>query len=259
MLEKLFTKKIVWTIAREYKDTPLAEQLTDFDKVYSLGTQQQQVAWSPLSQVYKIAILENNYFLKRYNISRKLMQRYLGQSKVKREWKNLLWFRELGIPVANVIAYGQETQGWITMRGILLTEELKDAVDLAHLAETHSPLLDNKVWVQQVSHQLASVTRKLHENNFAHNDLKWRNIMIDIKAEFPQIYLIDCPSGMKWPYPFLTYRIIKDLACIDKRGKYNLSRTQRMAFYKDYAQCNKLTLEHKKQIRKILTFFHNRE
>ena len=110
-----------------------------------------------------------------------------------------------------------------------------------------------------VSHQVAEVTRLLHQNSFAHNDLKWRNIMIDVKAEFPQIYLIDCPSGMKWPWPFLSYRIIKDLACLDKRAKYELSNKQRLAFYKDYAQCQKLTVKDKIRIRKILQFFHNRE
>jgi len=83
--------------------------------------------------------------------------------------------------------------------------------------------------------------------------------MVDIKAELPDIFLIDCPSGMRWFKPLLEYRIIKDLACLDKCAKYELSQTQRLAFYKDYAQCQKLSLHDKKRIRKVLQFFNNRE
>ncbi len=259
MIEKLFSKKIYWHIVSKYQNTSLGNILSNFDDVYSMGKKQEQVALSPLSQVYKISLYDKFYFLKRYNISRKLMQRCLGQSKIKQEWKNLLWFERLGIPVAKVVAYGQETQGWITVRGILLTEELVDTLDLAEIQIQKPELLKNRQWVKTVSHQIAESTRVLHDNHFAHNDLKWRNIMVDVKSKSPKIYLIDCPSGMKWPWPFLSYRIIKDLACLDKRGKYNLSQTQRMAFYKDYAQCDKLTPTHKKQIRKIVNFFHNRE
>jgi hypothetical protein len=40
-----------------------------------------------------------------------------------------------------------------------------------------------------------------------------------------------CPAGTFWWGPFLRYRIVKDLACLDKVAKYHLSRTQRLRFY----------------------------
>jgi len=258
-----FVKKIEWTVIPEYKNTPLGKLIETFDDAYALSNTAEFkcefITKSPLSQVYKVTVDKKNYYLKKYNISRKKIQRYLGQSKAKAEWENLLWFNELKIPVAKVIAYGQETKAWVTHRGLIITEELIDCSDLDNIANNYPHLLQQTNWVDKISQQVAQVARTLHQHNFTHNDFKWRNIMVNIKADYPQIYLIDCPSGLKWFKPFLGYRIIKDLACLDKKAKYNLRRSQRMAFYKDYAQCNKLTKKHKKQIRHILKFFHNRE
>jgi len=257
LVNYFFRKKIVWTIVPEYKNTRLGKLLSNFDNAYHY--QGEFIAKSPLSQVYKITIDNKNYYLKKYNISRKKIQRYLGQSKIQSEWQNLLWFKSLDIPVASVVAYGQETKGWVTHRGLLITEELLDTCDLADIAEQYPQLLKRADWVAHISTQIARSARIMHQHQFAHNDFKWRNIMVNIKDEHPDIFLIDCPSGMKWYRPFLEYRIIKDLACLDKLGKYNLSKKQRLTFYKDYAQCQKLTAKDKVRIRKILQFFHNRE
>ncbi|MCU7798884.1 MAG: lipopolysaccharide kinase InaA family protein [gamma proteobacterium symbiont of Lucinoma myriamae] len=260
-------KKIFWHIIPEFQETTLGKLFENFDDAYQFnddfnkanGFKCEFITKSPLSQVYKVTIEDKSFYLKKYNISRKKIQRYLGQSKIRTEWENLLWFQALNIPAAKVVAYGQETKGWITHRGILITEELVNTSDLANIADEHPHLIQQADWVAKVSHQVAEAARILHQHRFAHNDFKWRNIMVDIKADYPQIYLIDCPSGMKWYKPFLEFRIIKDLACLDKRAKYELSKKQRLAFYKDYAQCRKLTANDKKRIRKILQFFHNRE
>ena len=73
------------------------------------------------------------------------------------------------------------------------------------------------------------------------------------------MYLIDCPSGGVWWGVFLKYRVVKDLACLDKVAKYQLSRTQRLRFYLDYTGRQRLAAEDKQRIRKILAFFEGRE
>ena len=106
--------------------------------------------------------------------------------------------------------------------------------------------------------QVAGATRALHAEGFIHTDLKWRNILATL-GNNPEISLIDCPAGMK-ALPLLFSRgIIKDLACLDKTARYHLTRTQRMRFYRLYAQNNRLTSLDKQRIRKILTFFEGRE
>ncbi len=251
--EWLFPKKLNWTIAPEYQQTTLGKQLKDFDEAFNLDGELVSV------NVYKISVEGKNYYLKKYNMFKRVLPRYISFSKVKTEWQNLLFFHDLGIPTARLVAYGQETRGRVVHRGVLITEELINCQDLTLIAEHNRHLLKQSAWVKKVSHQVADIARTLHNNRFAHNDFKWRNIMVDIKADFPAVYLIDCPAGMKWRKPFLEYRIVKDLACLDKRAKYELSQTQRLAFYKDYAQCRKLTAKDKKRIRRISQFFHNRE
>ena len=56
--------------------------------------------------------------------------------------------------------------------------------------------------------QLAKATRTLHDHHFVHNDLKWRNLLVD---EQRRLFLIDCPAGTFWWGPFLRYRIVKDV------------------------------------------------
>jgi len=246
-------KKLDWHILPEYKDTAFGKALKNFDDAYRYEGHYIS------GRVYKINIDNKNYYLKKFVKRKKLWVRFLSFSKILAEYNNLALFYKLGIPAAKVAAYGQETIAWVVQRGLLITEELSGCHDLVEIVETFPHLLQQTDWLEKVSHQVADATRKMHQYQFAHSDLKWRNIMVDTKSDFPQIYLIDCPAGMRWYRPLLEYRIIKDLACLDKRAKYELSKKQRLAFYKDYAQCQKLTAKDKKRIRKILQFFYNRE
>ena len=75
----------------------------------------------------------------------------------------------------------------------------------------------------------------------------------------PGVHLIDCPVGQRWPAVLLRRRIIKDLACLDKVAKYQLSQTQRLFFFKEYTQRKRLSAADKRMIRKILPYFQGRE
>ncbi len=248
-----YFKKIHWHILPAYRNSKVAGELEDFDKAY------QYPGDYIAGRVYKIRIDNKNYYLKKFVLRKKLWVRFFSFSKILSEYNNLKLFKQLGIPAANVVAYGQETIAWIVQRGLLISEELVNCHDLVEIADHYPHLLKNKIWLADISRQLADAARRMHQYRFAHSDFKWRNIMVDIDAPSPQIYLIDCPAGMRWRWPFLEYRIIKDLACLDKRAKYELSNKQRLAFYKDYAQCQKLTVKDKQRIAKIVHFFHERE
>ena len=146
-----------------------------------------------------------------------------------------------------------------TFRGVLVTLAIENTADLASVVRDAPDLLQNRTWVAAVSNQVADIARTLHEHSFCHNDLKWRNILVTLEADDPRVYLIDCPEGQRWPAPLLQRRIIKDLACLDKVAKYQLSRTQRLRFFKDYRQIDRLSPDDKVMIRKILAYFEGRE
>ena len=127
---------------------------------------------------------------------------------------------------------------------------------MAAMACSGDPRLADRQWVYRVSEQVASATRALHEHHFAHNDLKWRNLLVN---EAGELFLIDCPSGDFWWGPLLNHRIVKDLACLDKVARYTLSRTQRLRFFLLYRQQQRMGPDDKALIRRILTYFEGRE
>ncbi len=245
-----------WHISEKYRGTSLAEVFSGLDKTFSL--QGEQVTRNPVGRVIKVKVDDRFYFVKMHSRGGKRLRRFIGRSRVSAEWENLLFFSRIDIPTANIVAYGQELRWGLFRRGALITEELQDTTDMAALAKNQSPLLKDKNWIIQVGRQIANFTKRLHDNHFVYNDLKWRNILVS-GGENPQVFFIDCPLGRKWFGPVLHRGIIKDLACLDKVAKYRLSRTVRLWFYKVYSGHRELTKADKLLIRRVLAFFSGRE
>ncbi|MDA0272216.1 MAG: hypothetical protein O3C68_03065 [Proteobacteria bacterium] len=126
------------------------------------------------------------------------------------------------------------------------------------MVDTGHSLLGDRQWRLQVIDRLSETVRQMHGNGFVHNDLKWRNILVDVTAG-SAIYLIDCPLGRKMPGPFLARGIIKDLACLDKIAKQQLSKVERLRFYLAYKGKSRLDAKDKKEIYRVLRFFSGRE
>ncbi len=241
-----------WNLLPAYAE--LAGDFASLEVVFAL--QGERLTSDPLSEVIRIERNGVRYYVKRYWGAGKGLRRLIGRPRVKAEWQNLELFRRWGIPTAPVVAYGLERHGGQFRRGALITRELEQTQDLALIANTLDARLRDRGWVQEISLQAADATRTMHEHGFAHNDLKWRNLLVDPQR---RLYLIDCPTGSFWWGPFLQHRIIKDLACLDKVGKYHLSRTQRLRFYLQYVQRERLTAGDKPRIRQIVHYFQGRE
>jgi len=241
-----------WNLEPAY--AALADDFGSLDAVFAL--QGERLTRDPLSEVIRVQRDGVNYYVKRYVGAGKGLRRYLGRPRVKSEWQNLKRFAKWGIPTAEVIAWGLERRGAAYDRGALITRELPHTEDLSALALRHDPLLANSTWVATISQQLARYTRTMHERHFTHNDLKWRNLLVDDQST---LFLIDCPNGAFWWGFLLRYRIIKDLACLDKVAKYHLSATQRLRFYLQYRQRPRLSRSDKRRIRQIVSFFEGRE
>ena len=241
-----------WNLEPAY--SALTADFGTLDAVFAL--QGEHLTRDPLSEVIRVERGGVNYYVKRYTGAGKGLRRYLGRPRVKSEWQNLKRFAKWGIPTAEVVAWGLERSGAAYARGALITRELPNTRDLSELADNHDPLLKDRLWVDGVSRQLARYTRIMHDHRFTHNDLKWRNLLIDDQAK---LYLIDCPNGDFWRGFWLKYRITKDLACLDKVAKYHLTATQRLRFYFQYTGRNTLNAADKERVRHIVRFFEGRE
>lgn len=241
-----------WRLAAEYR--ALQADFGSLEKVFAL--QGERITYDPLSELIRVQRDGVAYYVKRYRNAGKGLRRYAARPRIKAEWQNLKRFAKWGIPTAEVIAQGLERKAGAFVRGAMITREIPNSEDLSALANQQSPLLQDRAWVAHVSRQIADAARIMHRHHFTHNDLKWRNLLVDDQVK---VYLIDCPAGTFWWGPMLRYRIIKDLACLDKVAKYHLSNTQRLRFYLQYCQRARLNAQDKKQIAKIVRFFEGRE
>ena len=235
---------------------PLAAQqaFADLNRVFELKGQ--RVASDPLSQVLRVEVDGLRYYVKQYTAAGKGLRRWVGRPRVVAEWQNLRLFQSWGIPTAPVVGWGMQKRSGRFQRGAMITSELVGTRDLADLARQRDPRLRQFAWWNRVSLQLAAATRCMHDHGFAHNDLKWRNLLV---SDAGALFLIDCPTGSFWWGPLLEYRIVKDLACLDKVGKYQLSRSQRLRFYLQYRGIDRLDAAGREQIARILKFFEGRE
>ncbi|RYJ64086.1 lipopolysaccharide kinase InaA family protein [Pseudomonas songnenensis] len=242
------------TWKHDLQDPQLLEAFGTLEAIFTLKGE--RLTSDPLSEVIRVELQGIRYYVKRYWGAGKGLRRYLGRPRVKAEWQNLRLFAKWGIPTAPIVAHGLERRLGAFVRGALVTRELENTRDMAELASHDDPRLHDPRWVAEVSRQLAGHTRTLHDHHFTHNDLKWRNLLVNDKAE---LFFIDCPTGSFWWGPLLRYRIVKDLACLDKVAKRVLSRTQRLRFYLQYSQSSRLGCGDKQRVLQILKFFEGRE
>ncbi|MDR1064226.1 MAG: heptose kinase [Azoarcus sp.] len=244
-----------WRLLPPYDDGETARAFGSLDAVFALRGE--NVSRDPQSETIRVGIGGAVYYVKRYRRAGKNpLRRWLLRPRVQAEWENLLAFASWGIACPPVAGYGLERRVGFFVRGALITREQADTIDLARLACERDPRLRERAWLTAVIPQAAQTARTIHEHGFTHNDFKWRNLLVD---STPTLYLIDCPSGEYWPEPFLRYRIVKDLACLDKVAKYQLSRTWRLRFFLAYTGKSRLAAADKRMIRRILRFFEGRE
>lgn len=213
------------------------------------------ISKSSQSEIFSYDINGKEYFVKRYFRSKRFGS-WLGFSRFRVETKNQLWFNSIGINAARVVVYGEEYFLGKTIRGILITEGIGDVTDLAVIAKNTPEKFENTMWRNTVISQLANIVAKLHYEWFCHNDLHWRNILIQETAEdsIPKIFLIDCPSGKQLFWPLLHRRQLKDLVSLDKLAPNYLTRTQRLRFFMEYRNISTLSNSDKRMIKELLDY-----
>ena len=245
----------LWHSAVDPTATELAAALQNVDACFALKGK--RLTQDPKSYVTRHEIDEQTFYRKCYVKSGKYLRKYLGRSRVRAEWENLLFFQSVGVRTPAILAYGERKNGLVFERGELVTAEVCGAVDLETLARDPHSVLYQPHSFRIICEQVADFTRKLHSHRFAHNDLDWRNILV--VPSTLEVYFFDCPAGQRWPWPFLGYRKMKDLAHLDKIARECLPLRWRLRFYRRYLAGRKFNRADRRQLRQIAGYYDGRD
>ncbi len=208
------------------------------------------ISKSDQSEVFKHETGQQSYFIKRYYKTRGLLS-WFGFSRFRTEVRNQYWFNQLNIPSATLIASGEDQRFLKTRQAYLITEGLDSTQDLATIANNTPAFFADTARMRILLSRTASLLKSLHQHYFCHNDLHWRNLLVDVSLNEPNVFLIDCPSGHFLWSPFFRYKRIKELANLDKVAPDFFSRTQRLRFFLTYQGIQKLSKGDKDLIRDV--------
>lgn len=171
-------------------------------------------------------------YFKVYASRSRVLDGFARRSRALNEAANLDRFDAWGIRTPGVVARGYRRRlgGLCADQSFIITR----AADAQSLVERWaSKTMPECGEVRNaVIRELAEQTRVMHEQRFFHQDLKWRNLLVD---EASQLWWIDCPSGHfgRFPWRFVHGRM-KDLASLDHVGKDRCTPEERRLFLSVY-------------------------
>ncbi len=246
-----------WSILPTKHEGEITKHFPSMERIFEIDAP--IISKSIQSEIFSYTINKKKFFIKRYRRSLGFAS-WFGFSRFCIETKNQQWFNQMNLPSAPVIAHGEERFIFKTLRGVLITEEIPNTVDLADIAQNQPEQFNDVVWCRNLLNQVAYILRFFHSRRFCHNDLHWRNILVQntLSDNKVLVYLIDCPFGRRLIWPFLQYKKLKDLANIDKLAPNHFSRTQRLRFFLAYRNTSTLAYKDKAMIRKVLQHKANR-
>ena len=103
----------------------------------------------------------------------------LAPQRVVKEWENPAALPAVGYSDGNAGLLGPGRVRGSFVRGAVVTEEIERTMDMGTMANQDDPRLRDRRWMAEVLRQVASHARRMHDEGFAHNDLKWRNLLVD--------------------------------------------------------------------------------
>jgi hypothetical protein len=189
--------------------------------------------------------------------------RFIGRaSKARCEFRNYGAFRQLGIASPDRVACGEQRDAVGRLRrAFVITTAIPHAWPLPQFVEEFCPkraTAEARRLRTSLFAELAAMTRQIHDANFFHHDLVWRNVLVTRDAPAPpKLWWIDCPRG-GFGRLGTRHRRIKDLASLDKVAAQLATRHERLAFVKQYLDKPRLDAEAKQLVRETLAYRQQR-
>lgn len=195
------------------------------------------------SRVYQRTLLKDDkeipVYVKIYAYKKHAMQRILRRGRSRIEARNLFFFNEIGVPAARVIAWSERRSAiGRVVEEYIVTEAVEGAVPLDEFISEVCPNRDTAAYCKyrdSIIKQIGASTRAIHQHNFLHKDLKWRNVLGRLKNDQVELYWIDCPIGDFTTNSMrLKHGQLKDCATLDKLARITCSNDERKYFVASY-------------------------
>ena len=195
------------------------------------------------SQVSQHSFTENGVevhtFVKVYSYRKSPLQRLWRSGTARREARNLLYFKSIGIPTPRVVAWGQRKNaiGKI-VDDYIITEAIPETLTLDAYISAVCPDRSQPSYCRHrdsIIEQLSQTTRAIHAQHFYHQDLKWRNILARSNDDQTELFWIDCPKGdFTKSSIHQSRRALKDCATLDKLARLHCTQEERLHFVACY-------------------------
>jgi tRNA A-37 threonylcarbamoyl transferase component Bud32 len=246
-------------ISEEWHDILRHNHVDDFERLWALDAENwfeppnhRRGGWSGVVRT-KLALPtggEAHIFIKRQenHVYRAWQNLFRLTATFEREFRNLLRFRQFGIPSPETIYFGQRTvEG--KLRAILVTRELAGYLPVN--AECYSPIakLDRSRRKLLIS-QAADTVRRLHQKRIQHNCLYPKHLFVREDGDF-EVCLIDLEKA-KWR-PYKQSIVVRDFGSLYRHTE-GWSRTDQLRLFLAYRNESRASKKSKKILMRI---FHD--
>jgi tRNA A-37 threonylcarbamoyl transferase component Bud32 len=194
---------------------------------------------SPQGRLVKVNVKrkvwqQDSFFVKQshYRGSRKLLKRFSGGA-ARKEAEVCARLKDLGIPVPEVVAYGEDVRCGLLNRDLLVSRAVESSVNLDVFLETGYVDLPAAQKRELVA-SLAAFIKKLHEKGVLHPDLHLGNILYlnDVSADC--FVLLDVDKIELKGRQLNRSEELKSLAILLNSVRAWTSRSERFRFLKAY-------------------------
>ena len=216
-------------IAPEWEDAITRSSLGNLDE-WSVFDAGERLVGGPHEkhQVSRVDTDQGSIIFKRY--SSHLSRRYfLCRSRATREWAGLMALAEIGIPVPELIGFGEDRRFGRLVGGYIIIRELETAMDLTTFARKVWSVMkppEKQAVLREIRSKLFGLVKKAHRNHLFHGDLTWNNILVEKKADEYQLWFIDCRPRKGIRNDGVHLKII-DLSRLDMVASKTLTVTER--------------------------------
>ena len=188
-------------------------------------------------------------FLDRTELLKGLWRLQFLRREADHEWRRIEQVGLSGIPVVTPVARGSQTWKNIEIASFLVTEALYGAIALDEILQ--DDFFRMEFGERNIlSHKLAALIRRFHDQGFNHQDLYLNHIFMDSERRF---YLLDL-QRVELKSPLHDYRVIKDLAQLNYSAKstWRLSSGRRLRFLLSYLGIGRLDQRARQMLLRIV-------